>query len=336
MSDEFRGLGWAHGALTVQRHAAMLAPLTFLLPDGRQVSPMHVAPWAGEPGTEDLPGILQRLRGEWPCVPFGYSVAGDASPPDWAKIMGPAAPDEEVHGHSSNHAWRWLENEGASLRLAIDYPEGAPVSRLERTVTPDPEAPAVDMTLTIHVRTDCRLPIGLHPTFRLPAADSMARIEPAPFHDGRTYPGNVEPGRELFEPDQTFSSLGAVPTRSGNRLDASRVPLAADTEELIELNRIAGSVALANLAEGYRVKLSWNPEHFPSLLLWYSNRGRSEFPWNGRHLALGMEPICSPFGLGPATALADNPIALSGTPTARMFKAGEVFTTHYRIAIEAL
>ncbi len=59
-------------------------------------------------------------------------------------------------------------------------------------------------------------------------------------------------------------------------------------------------------------------------------------PWNGRHLALGMEPICSPFGLGPATAAADNPLARSGFATARDFAAGEVFATRYRIAAEAL
>jgi hypothetical protein len=82
--------------------------------------------------------------------------------------------------------------------------------------------------------------------------------------------------------------------------------------------------------------LNWQKEHFPSLLLWISNRGRPMPPWSSRHLALGMEPICSPFGLGPATALADNPIARSGTPTARSFKAGETFVTHYRIEAEAL
>ena len=75
--DKYRGLGWAHGALTVQRLGAMLAPITFVLADGRQVSPMHVAPWANAPGTETLPGILRKLRGEWPCVPFGYSVPAD-------------------------------------------------------------------------------------------------------------------------------------------------------------------------------------------------------------------------------------------------------------------
>ena len=75
--DDYRGLGWAHGALTVQRLGAMLAPVTFVLADGRQVSPFHIAPWADEPGSDALPGILRKLRGEWPCVPFGYSVPAD-------------------------------------------------------------------------------------------------------------------------------------------------------------------------------------------------------------------------------------------------------------------
>lgn len=332
----YRGLGWKHGALTVQRHAAMLAPLTFLLPGGRQVSPMHVAPWADEPGTEELPGVLQRLRGEWPCVPFGYSVPGEGFPVDWARSMGPAAPDEEVHGHNSNHPWTWEPDDGSSLRLSIDYPTSSPVKRLERTITPDPDAPAVDLELVIETREACRLPLGLHATFRLPLARRRARIEPAPFAEGRTYPGTVEPSAPLFAIDRPFSTLAAVPGRDGSTVDASRLPFATDTEELLQLNLIDGSVALANEAEGYRVRVSWQQEHFPSLLLWFSNCGRKMAPWNGRHLALGMEPICSPFGLGPGAAIAENPLARSGTPTARAFAVGEIFTTRYRIEAEPL
>lgn len=334
-NDDYRGLGWKFGALTVQRHGAMLAPITFVLRNGVQASPMTIAPWAEERPAEPLPGILQRLRGEWPCVPFGYSVTDQTSPPEWAALMSPAEADEEIHGHSSNHPWQWLQGDERSLRLAIDYPKTSPIRRLERAITPDPDAPAVDIELTIHVRDACRLPLGLHATFRLPNEAAKARIEPSAFDNGRTYPGTVEPSAPLFAIDKVFSSLGAVPGRDGSMIDATRVPFAADTEELLQLNGI-GSVALANEADGYRVRLSWQKEHFPSLLLWMSNRGRKAEPWSGRHLALGMEPICSPFGLGPATAAADNPIARSGTPTARDFAAGESFTTRYRIEAEAL
>lgn len=334
--DGYRGLGWAHGALAVQRLGAMLAPVTFVLAGGRQVSPMHVAPWAAEPGSAHLPGILKGLRGEWPCVPFGYSVPADGSPADWAACMDASQADEEVHGHGSNHPWRWKSGQARSLHLSLDYPASSPVRRVERIVTPDPAAPAVDLECRIELRSACRLPLGLHATFRLPDRVGKARIEPGSYDHGRTFPGTVEPGAALFAIDAGFGDLSAVPLRSGGSADASRLPLPGEVEELLQLNGIDGGVALANLEEGYRVRLSWRREHFPSLLIWISNRGRQAAPWNGRHLALGLEPICSPFGLGPATAAADNPVARSGTPTARPFAAGETFVTRYRIEAEAL
>jgi hypothetical protein len=330
-SDAYRGLGWAHGALTVQRLGAMLAPVTFVLADGRQVSPFHIAPWADEADAVKLPGILRKLRGEWPCVPFGYSVPSDGWPDEWSRVMGPPELGEEAHGHSSNHDWTWLDSDGRSLSLALDYPASSPVARVERTIAPDPAAPAVDIEFRIIVRRACRLPIGLHPVFRLPAETAAAELELGAFDRGRTYPDDVEPGAPLFAKDTIFSSLDAVPARAGGTVDASRLPLAADTEELLQVQGLDGTVALANHAEGYRVKLSWQKEHFPSLLLWYSNRGRKAFPWNGRHVAIGVEPICSPFGLGPATAIADNPMALSGIPTAQEFSPERPFSTRYRI-----
>jgi hypothetical protein len=332
----YRALAWPHGVLAVQQLGAMLAPVTFVLRDGRQVSPMHIAPWAGEAGTEPLPGILRRLRGEWPCVPFGYSVPPDGFTPEWAKSIAPAAAGEEVHGHSSNHEWRFEETPAGALRLSIDYPERSLVKRLERTITPDPNAPAIDLELRIEASEDCRLPIGLHPVFRLPATPGGARLEPGRFDHGLTYPGTVEPAAPLFARDGRFTHLRQVPSRAGATVDVSRLPLAADTEELLQLNGIDGRAALVNEAEGYRVTLTWQREHFPSLLLWVSNRGRKMPPWNGRHVAIGVEPICSPFGLGPPTALADNPIARGGTPTALSFRRGEPFVTRYRIEAAGL
>ncbi len=334
--DEYRGLGWAHGALTVQRLGAMLAPITFVLADGRQVSPMHVAPWANAPGTEALPGILRKLRGEWPCVPFGYSVPAHGWAEAWACVMGPPEPDEEAHGYSSNHAWNWLDGDDGSLALTLAYPKASPVARVERKLTPDPSAPAVDIELSVAVRRACRLPIGLHPVFRLPGVAGAAALELGPFREGRTYPHDVEPGAEWFARNKTFAKLSSVPARGGGVVDASRLPLADDTEELLQIEGLDGMVALANPLEGYRVKLSWQKEHFPSLLLWYSNRGRKGAPWDGRHVAIGIEPICSPFGLGPATAQADNPIAQSGVPTALEFSPETPFTTRYRIEASAL
>lgn len=337
MTDADRSLDWAHGSLTVQRLGAMMAPVQFKLADGRVVSPLHVAPWAAEPETPELPGILRRLRGEWPCVPFGYSVPSDGWPREWVNVMWPPVDDEEVHGHSSNHDWKWQDDDGASLALALDYPAGSPVARVERVVVPDANAPAVDLTFRIFVRQKCRLPIGLHPVFRLPTQPGSAQLELGAFSVGRTYPETVEPSKAIFAANTTFQDITTVPARNGGAaIDASTLPFMADTEELLQIEGLDGHVALANLADGYRARLSWNPNDFPSLLLWMSNRGRTAEPWNGRHLAIGIEPVCSPFGLGPATALADNPIALSGVPTALEFTPDSLFETHYRISVESL
>jgi hypothetical protein len=338
MTAAFKSLGWSHGSCTVQRLGAMIGPAVFLLPDGRQVSPLQVAPWADEPGANALPGILQRLRGEWPCVPFGYSVpAMPDTPAEWASLLGPAEAGEEVHGPSSNQLWDWAgTGPDGSIAMTLDYPADHPVRRIERTLRARPDSPAMDFTLRIETRAACQLPLGLHFTFRLPQTSFAARIEPGAFRTGRTYPGTVERGASAFAIGQVFDRLDRVPDRDGGITDAASLPFDRPVEELLQLDGTAGTAALANLAENWRARISWDPTVFPSLLLWYSNRGRSAFPWNGRHLALGMEPICSPFGLGPATARADNPVSRGGTPTTRAFTAGEVFETRYSLAVEPL
>lgn len=324
-------------AFAIRAMGAMLGPAVFVLPDGRQVNPLHIAPWEDDPEAATLPGILQALRGEWPCVPFGYSVpvTGD-TPARWAPLLGDPEPDEEPHGPSSNRLWQWQDAGPGALALSLDYPPGHPVKRIERIVAAAPDSAALDFTLRIETRAACALPLGLHFTFRLPDNPGTARIEPGAFRTGRTYPGTVEPGASAYAIDRTFHSLSAVPDRAGGTRDAAHVPLPDTVEELLQLDGITGTAALAHPTEGWRARIDWDPAVCPSLLLWYSNRGRTAAPWNGRHLALGMEPICSPFGLGPATARAPNPVSDAGTPTARPFVAGEVFETTYRLSVETL
>ncbi|HYD98470.1 MAG TPA: hypothetical protein VEH84_03730 [Alphaproteobacteria bacterium] len=334
--EAVRGLAWAHGVLAVQRLGAMLAPLTLLLPDGRQVSPLHVAPWADEPGGEALPGILRRLRGEWPCVPFGVTQDMADFPPDWRRPAAPAEPGEMAHGASSNLEWAWIAAEPGSLALALDYPADSAVRRVTRIVRPDPVAAAVDLELRVEMRRTARLPLGLHPVLRLPVAPGAAVLEPGRFALGRTFPGRAGTAPPLFAADATFADLAAVPAAAGGTIDATRLPFDRPAEELLQLTGIDGGFALANRAEGYRVRLSWDGGHFQSVLLWLSNRGRRHPPWNGRHLALGVEPVCAAFDLGTAVSAGDNPIAAAGVPTARLLPAGEVFATRYRIGAEPL
>lgn len=329
---EARALVWQHGVASVENLGGQLGPTLFVLPDGRQVAPFQVAPWADEPGGEGLPGILQRLRGEWPCVPFGSDA--DRAPADgWPGSQAAGTVDPFPHGFSSNHDWRFEAGSEGSMALAIDYPDGHPIAGLRRVVTPDPNGAAIDFELQVAVRRDCVLPIGLHPSWRLPAKAGAMRIEVGPEVTGMTFPVAVDES-SIFRQGEVLAPWHDVPLLDGGRMDVRQVPLPVATEELVQLIDMPGEAALWNTAEGYRVRLKWNAEHYPSALLWFSNRGRSFAPWNGRHLALGLEPICSAFDLGHQISVAENPISRRGVKTARQFRAGETFVTRYRVEVE--
>jgi len=338
-SDASRTLHWAHGSLTVQRLGAMLAPVRFDLSDGRSVQPMHIPPWADENLPPDLPPILRGLRGEWPCIPFGADEPQTLSA-DWQASMGqssPLPPNAPPHGESSNCVWDWVCVDDKRLVLNLSYPDGHPIASVEREIVPDPSAPAIDCVLRVMPRTDCHLPIGLHPTFALPTTIGAARISTSKANSIRSYPGSLEPGADIFAADVLFDDLYRAPAHSGGQIDASRLPFEAPGEDLLQLVGLQeGHAALDNHEANYRVTLTWNAEHFPSLLIWFSNRGRKHEPWNVRHAALGLEPICSAFDLGAGIASADNPIARQGTPTSHSFQAGKVFETRYRIAASPL
>ena len=133
-------------------------------------------------------------------------------------------------------------------------------------------------------------------------------------------------------PNQIFKTLEDIAGRNGQHIDATQLPLEVECEELLQVAGTAGEARLYFTAEEYAVQLNWQKEHFASLLLWYSNKGRRAYPWNGRHQALGMEPICGAFDLGPSQSKADNPISKRGTPTTMRFEPENLFETKYRIA----
>ena len=324
-------IAWAHGMASVQSLGGMLGPVTFLLPDGRQVSPLHVAPWFDDPTRKDQPPILQDLRGEWPCIPFGTD-APRALPEGWSATGETFEGAGVPHGHSSNAEWTFAKLAPDRITLTCDYPETHPIRRLTRTIAADPHAPALDITLTVEARRPCRLPIGLHPTLRLPTS-GQARLDPPQFQEGRVFPLDLEPGQGLLEPGALFASLSEVPRRTGGTLSLAALPLPENTEELVQLCGVTGGFRLRH-PDGWTVTLDWDTQHFPSLLLWISNRGRDYAPWNGRHVALGVEPVCAAFDLGPAVSSAPNPISAGGTATARAFDPERPFITRYRIGVE--
>lgn len=58
-------LSYAGCSAKVLEMGAMLSDVVFYLEDGRQVAPLHKAPWLGEPLPVGTPSLLAGLQGEW-------------------------------------------------------------------------------------------------------------------------------------------------------------------------------------------------------------------------------------------------------------------------------
>lgn len=325
-------LRWNKGQADLHSLGAMLAPIEFLLSDGRWVSPMHVAPWSNEALSDEIPPVLEGLRGEWPCVPFGLEPEGALSK-RWS--IDQIHPTEYAHGYCSNNHWVLKSDTPDQISATITYPDDSAVETVFRKVSAVSNSSKLDIDLSINSRRNTKLPIGLHPVFRLPEQVGAMRLVPGPYREVWTYPGDLGAPSRLIG-DSQYTDLRFLSGYNAEIIDATRLPFNGISEDLIMLTDVDGVFKLENIAERYRIILKWNAEHFPSVLIWISNFGRQSSPWNGRHLAVGIEPVCSAFDLGVAVSNSPNPVALSGIPTSIPLTAGKTWRTAYSIEVEPI
>ncbi|RVV96590.1 hypothetical protein EKE94_17855 [Mesobaculum littorinae] len=298
-------LVWPQGRADLRAVGGALQRLRLTLPSGRVAQPFAQAPWPAA----GVAGHLAHLGGEWPCVPFGSGTV-----------------DPAHHGYGSDHVWR-LDGLGqGGARMSIDYPAGHPVARLEREVRTRPDG--VDLTLAVHVRQDCALPLGLHPILAWP--EGGIRIRHAGPAQGRVFPRVFEPGVSRLAPGAAFDSLSAVPLAAGGTADLAHTP-GALAEELVQVHGGAPSIEVDYLSEGLRLRLDWDGTAFPSFLMWLSNGGRTGTPWGGRFHGIGIEPCAAAFD---DTTLA--PHVPGGRPVAVTLSAGTVWRTAYGLTLTDL
>lgn len=328
---------WDCGKAEIQTLGAMVGPVHFILDSGKVVQPFAIAPWSDDSSDEyaALPGILQRLRGEWPCVPFGAPSETTELPKQWRGFQ-PNPVDEEIHGFSSNHHWVIEKESATSVTLSIDYPENHSFRSLKRTVSGVSGHTELCCTLTIEARNNVETTLASHPVFSLSKAIGNTEITLSEFEFGHTYPLDVEPNVSRLMPDIEFKSLQSVPSKEGLQ-SLTSLPLPFNTEELVQLCNVRGPVGLINQEGGYAVNLNYDQDLFPSLLLWISNRGRTAYPWNGRFTGIGIEPVCGAFDFGTDIgAWPANPIATRGVNTSISLKAGQSLTTSYSFSAKSI
>lgn len=323
-------LDWPRGALEVQPLGGMIGPLRFKLENGRDLSIFAVAPWSDEAIPSDapaIPGHLKRLRGAFPCLPFGMASEPRAPAPAWRGMPFTEQPDPP-HGFCANEDWRIVATSDANLSLRYDYPIGHAIASIRQEICPDPAAPVVDIAVEVTARRAVRLPFGQHFILRL---DENVALEPPDFELGLTYPAIVEPDLMLTAPGREFGALTAVPAAGGGTADLTRLRLGRPFEDVVQLCGMRGPVTAIDRAAGAGVRIEWDRTVLPSCLLWMSNKGLSDYPWQRRFTGLGIEPLAAAFDFSTVVSNAANPIAKRNIATTVLFTPEQVWKTRFRV-----
>lgn len=271
--------------------------------EGRRLAPLHRAPWVDEPDTwpADIAAGLARLSGDFLCAPFS---ANDIDP----------APG---HGWPGNSRWEVVDSapvEGgwrAHLRLARPV-MGAVVEKL---LTLRDGHPFLYQEHAF-IGGEGRLPAAHHPMTRMAGRGSLSF---SPKRLALTLDQPLEPGRHALAYPARIQDLGAFPARDGGTVDLAAWPLGSRNEDFLTLIEAAhggfGWTAVARDAEADLLLVLKDPADLPITMLWISNGGRDQAPWNGRHVGvLGVEDGRT--AVGHAASLGDNPLARLGVPTA--------------------
>src|SRR5688500_8206907 len=162
-------------AVTVR--GAHMAPVTFMQDTAQPVQPYHVSPWQDE-GLKNLPApVLNTLRGDWFCIPFGgngEAFRGETHPP---------------HGEVAGGEWRKIDETKTAgvttLRLAFE------TKARRGTITK--ELFLIEGQNVIYSRHVIEgfagpAPLGHHATLAMPDEEGVFRIATSPIRLGVTNP----------------------------------------------------------------------------------------------------------------------------------------------------
>jgi hypothetical protein len=289
-----------------------LGPVTFER-RGRKLRPYSVAPWAEEEFEPPLRPVIQSLRGDFFCLPFG----GNAKPFRGEKHPG--------HGETANARWHFesLEKRQGRTCLHLSLLTKIRPGRVDKRIFLRDDQNAVYCRHTL-IGMSGPMSLGHHPMLKFPDEPGSGLISTSRFLYGQVLPKPFENpergGYQYLKPGAEFESLAAVPSLTGGTADLSRYPARRGFEDLIMLVSEAEAPFAWTAVAFPKQRFAWfslkDPRILRQTVFWFSNGGRHYPPWNGRHIGvLGMEEVTSCFDLGLAESAGRNSVSEKGFPT---------------------
>ncbi len=272
-----------------------MAPVIF---DRRQrkIAPYSIAPWCLEQPKPKLIPLLESLRGDFFCMPFGanaQSFRGEQHP---------------VHGETANSNWK-----------LVGYERVGPVTELHLQMATKIRPGRVDKRLRLingHNAVYCQhrvqlaagpMSFGYHAMLKCGEEPNSAYISTSRIVHGQVFPEPTEApenrGYSLLQPGAVFDCLESVPTITSATADLSQYPSRRGYEDIVQVlsdpeNDFAWS-AVSFPADRYVWFTLKDPRMLTGTVFWFSNGGRHYPPWNGRHVGVvGIEEVTGYFVYG--------------------------------------
>jgi len=284
MTSETAVLISARGEVQVDLAVGNISKLV-LRDEGRAIEPLHRAPWADDPLAEvdNTPPVERRLSGDFFCAPFG----------------GYALPEAPLHGPAANSRWRHVTRSyndwAAHPAMRMELVERVMGASVIKEVALGASAPLLFQSHVVAGGSGS-LPASTHPMVRVAPGD---RITVSPKMRLVTPATPIVAGRHLLRYPAASEDYSAFPGLGGT-VDLGRVEAPNGTEDFVQLieapGRQLGWTAVTRRADV--VFVLKDPRVLPVTQLWFSNGGRTDPPWNGRHTGvLGIEDARVPTGV---------------------------------------
>jgi len=306
-----------------------LGPVTFQLPRQR-IQPYAIAPWAEEKLPVGSPAVLNALRGDFFCMPFGANARS------WRGEQHP------LHGEPAGGAWR-IESArrtaGGAEFVAVLRPRVRPGLIRKRLSL-------VDGQTVVYCRHELSgfagpMCLGHHAMLQFPEKEGSGRIAVSPIRFGQVNPEPIESpaagGYSALKVGAPFRSLSRVPLAEGGFADLTRYPARAGYEDLVMVSSRPAPLAWTTVAfpeQGYLWFALKDPRTLASTVFWHSNGGRHYAPWSGRHRGvLGLEEVTAYFAHGLAESAAPNSVSRRGIPTALRLSPKTTLAVNYLMGV---
>ena len=298
-----------------------MAPVVFMRDTDKPVEPFYINPWAEEDiNLNDLPDLLDPLRGDFFCLPFGgdNSWNGESHPP---------------HGETAGSKWAYVQEDTdnlLTLKMDTSSRNGSVVKKIQLKEGENNLYISHDITGFAGPAS-----LGHHAIF---PGGTKKNISTSPIKFGYTDNNKgAWNGGEYYSlaPLKKFESLEKVPSiwKESEFTDCSVFPAREGFVDILQVfNKPDKDFAWSAVTvpeEGYLWFSLKDPAILSSTVLWMENYGRHQHPWNGRNCCIGVEDVCSSFADGLAVSAEDNFLSRQGIKTSCLIKDNETFSVKY-------